>query len=157
MSKQTLEVHQEIFINCSPAQLWDFFINQEGLKQWFNAKVFDVDVFEGGELKFNTTRGGQPYHILGETGLLQKNRKLVFTWIEQNQWGQKWFTPTNVTFEMIPADSGTLFSIHHNGFKYLPEADQTEVCRQYQEYWSKVTLPRLKSIVGGCRISPSTP
>jgi len=147
MPANTLEIHQEIFIARKPEQLWDFFMNQEGLKQWFDAKVFEIDVFEGGEHKFDIIRGGQPYRVTGETGLLQENKKLVFTWIERNQWGQKWFAPTNVSFEMSPTVDGTQFKIFHNGFKYLPEADQEEICKQYQAYWAIDALPRLKSIV----------
>lgn len=147
MPDNTLEVHQEIFIARTPTQLWNFFMNHEGLKQWFNAKVFEIDVFEGGEHKFDITRNGQPYRIIGETGLLQENKKLVFTWIEQNQWGQKWFAPTNVSFEMLPVEGGTQFNVNHNGFKYLPEDTQEEICQQYQIYWAEDAIPRLKSIV----------
>lgn len=140
------EVHQQINIAQSPEQLWDFFMNQDGLKQWFNAKIFVVDVFEGGELKFKIHYNGEPYFITGETGLLQINKKLVFTWIEQNQWGQKWFTPTNVTFEMEATTGGTQFTIHHTGFKYLPENEQEEICQRYQQYWAMDALPRLQEL-----------
>lgn len=142
-----LEIQQEIFLTGPPEQVWDFLLNQDGLKRWFEAKIFIVDYIEGGELKFSIIRDGRPYRIMGETGLFHLNKQLIFTWIEQDQFGRSWFTPTNVSFELLPAEGGTQFKLTHNGFKYLPVESREEIYQGYEIYWASVALPRLKTLV----------
>lgn len=142
-----LEIQQEIFIALPPERVWDFLLNQDGLKRWFNAKKFIVDFVEGGEFKFTITRSGLPYRITGETGLFNTNKQLIFTWIEQDQFGRTWFTPTNVSFELLPVEKGTQFKLSHNGFKYQPIELQEEIYQGYQIYWSSVALPQIKSLL----------
>lgn len=145
----TDELYREMNSSVSRAavQLWDFLLNQDGLKQWFNAREFVIDVYEGGELKFTVERGGQPYRISGETGLLNQQKQLIITWIEQDRYGRSWFAPTNVSFQPLPIECGTRFLLIHSGFKYLPDHSQQEIHRQYQAYWDEVALPQLKSLV----------
>ena len=142
-----LEINQQIFIHRTPAQIWDFLLNQEGLKRWFQAREFVVDIGEGGGFKFTIERGGQLYRISGETGLLNFEKQMAFTWIEQDRYGRSWFAPTNVYFELDPAKEGTQFKLHHKGFKYLPGDSQAEICRQYELYWASVALPQLKILL----------
>lgn len=142
-----LEIKQQIFIYRTPAQIWGFLLNQEGLKRWFQAREFVVDIDEGGGFKFSIERGGQPYRISGETGLLNFEKQMVFTWIEQDRFGRSWFTPTNITFDLDLAPGGTQFKLTHSGFKYLPPETQAEICRQYEIYWAEKSLPQLKTLL----------
>lgn len=147
MRDAELEVHHDLFIARSPDQVWDFLLDQDGLKEWFKAREFIVDVHRGGELKFSIERSGQSYRIIGETGLLNHQKQLIVTWIEQDQFGRSWFTPTNVSFQSLPTQGGTLFRLIHNGFKYLPDEFKKDICQQYRTYWAEVALPQLKALV----------
>ena len=55
--------------------------------------------------------------------------------------------PTNVSFEMLADKGGTQFKVIHNGFKYLPEGTQEEICQQYKDYWASNALPHLKTLI----------
>lgn len=147
MSDVELVIHQKVFLARPPHEVWDFLLNHDGLKRWFNAREFVVDVWEGGELKFSIERGGQTYRVSGETGLLNHQKQLIITWIEQDRYGRYWFAPTNVSFQPLPVEDGTQFELTHNGFKYLPGDSQQEIYRQYQTYWADVALPQLKSLI----------
>lgn len=139
-----LEIQQEILIPQTPAQIWSFLLNEDGLKRWFEAREFVVDIDEGGGLKFSIERGGQVYRISGETALLHYHKQLAFTWIEQDQYGRSWFTPTNIYFDLIPVSGGTRFKLTHKGFKYLPAPLQAQICCQYESYWTEQALPKLE-------------
>ena len=135
MTDNYLEITLLVELPVLPEELWAFLITGDGLKQWLKAKTFIIDLEEGGQIDIPFSRGGRQYHIVGESGLLRHNQRFDFTWIERDDKGREWFTPTVVTLQLSTAEDGTTFSIAHKGFKYLPAPGNRRIHTQYVEFW----------------------
>jgi uncharacterized protein YndB with AHSA1/START domain len=149
MTDNNLEITLLIELPILPEKLWTFLINGDGIKQWLKAKTFIIDLEEGGQIDIPFSRGGRQYHIVGESGLLRHNQRFDFTWIERDDKGREWFTPTVVTLQLSAAEDGTTLSIAHKGFKYLPAPGNRRIHAQYVEFWQGAasSLRQLISIV----------
>jgi uncharacterized protein YndB with AHSA1/START domain len=149
MTDNNLEITLLIELPVVPEKLWSFLINGDGIKQWLKAKTFIIDLEEGGQIDIPFSRGGRQYRIVGESGLLRHNQRFDFTWIERDDKGREWFTPTVITLLLTPTGNGTSFSIAHKGFKYLPAPGNQRIHAQYVEFWHDAaeSLQRLISTI----------
>lgn len=135
MSENSLTITQSVFIPVSQQQAWDFLLNADSMKQWFNADEFVIDVIEGGKIAIKLNFSGHKYHIEGEIGLIKPQSKFSFTWLERDRFGEAWFNNTTVNIELEEQASGTLLTVIHDGFQYLPDMDQQLVYQRYLTYW----------------------
>jgi len=149
MTDNNLEITLLIELPVVPEKLWTFLINGDGIKQWLKEKTFIIDLEEGGQIDIPFSRGGRQYRIVGESGLLRHNQRFDFTWIERDDTGREWFTPTVVTLQLSAAEDGASFSIAHKGFKYLPPPGNRRIHAQYDEFWQNAaeSLKRLFSTI----------
>ena len=58
--------------------------------------------------------------MIGETALILPEEKFAFTWIEQDDEGERWFMNTIVNLHLAESEDGTQLTLIHEGFKYLP-------------------------------------
>ncbi|MEN8242389.1 MAG: SRPBCC family protein [Chloroflexota bacterium] len=135
MTEKNHKIISQISINASIAQVWEFLMSEEKMKNWFEADEFLIDVSEGGKIKIPLTISGEECVIEGEIGLILPQEKFVFTWIERDKHGDAWFNNTTVTIALEEIKNGTKFTLIHDGFKYLPEEIFHEVYDRYQAYW----------------------
>ena len=135
MADENLRVEQSLDIPASIDQVWDFLLNQDGLSVWFNADKFLVDVYDGGEIEIPFPFAGRGYCVIGETALILPLERFTFTWIEQDDTGDRWFMNTTVNLYLVESEGGTQLTLIHDGFKYLPVQIRDEVYRRYISYW----------------------
>jgi uncharacterized protein YndB with AHSA1/START domain len=141
MSENDLKITQRIFIPIGFEQVWEFLLNEEKMKKWFNAEKFAIDAIEGGEIRIPVSFQEKEWLVVGEIGLVLPKSKFVFTWMERDRLGDRWFNNTTITILLEEVESGTQLSLVHDGFKYLPEDVREEVHQKYISYWqeSKIT------------------
>lgn len=137
MNSDDLQVNQELFVPAALTEVWDFLLNEEKMANWLDAKEFVINIWEGGGLDFPYSFGGQQCRIIGEVTILLPQEKYALTWWEREQSGEEWQNCTTVTLNLKAKDAGTLISLVHNGFKYLPPAMQKSVHQRYVAYWKE--------------------
>lgn len=140
MNAKELKVSHEIVVPISRDRVWNFLLNEEKMKLWFNAKVFVIDAYEGGEIKVPYTFQGLECQIEGEIGLILPKEKFVFTWNERNKEGDAWFNNTTVTIKLSEVDAGTQITVVHDGFKFLPKEIQQVTKNKYESFWQKSNI-----------------
>ncbi len=135
MKNAGLDIQQEISVPLPIKTVWDYLVNQDGLKVWFGAEHFVIDPYQGGQISIPFSRGDDTIQVVGDTGLLITYKKLVFTWIERDSKGKEWFYPTLVTIEFNEVDDGTRIRISHSGFQRLPSGIRDDVIERYKAFW----------------------
>ena len=148
MSNTPLQIIQEIMIPAPVAQVWAFFMNEDKMKQWLYANEFVIDIYEGGKVEFPLSFDGENFLVEGEIGLIIPPKKFVFTWIEQDKYGNAWFNNTSIKIELETTDLGTKLTLMHDGFNYLPDAIKTAVFERYITFWQEPNiLTRLQTLI----------
>ena len=148
MKNQTLEIIHEIVIPAPRDQVWAFLLNEEKMKNWFNADQFVIDAMEGGEIEIPLSFDGEEITVLGEIGLVYPKEKFIFTWMERDQTGEIWFNNTSITIELDESRIGTYCRFKHDGFKYLPDDEREEIFKRYTLFWEEQRiLQHLKSLI----------
>lgn len=148
MSVDSLKITQEIFIPVPIDRVWEFLMNEEEMRNWFDAEAFVIDIVEGGKIEIPFSYGGEQCLIVGEIGLILPQEKFAFTWIERDRYGESWFNNTTVTVKLKENDVGTMFTLIHDGFNYLPKEIQASAYEKYQAFWGEFgMLERLLSKV----------
>lgn len=137
MDINILEVSLSSDLPFTPDIVWDFLISEEKMKRWFNADKFLIDALEGGEIKIPVSFQGKEWLVVGEIGLVLPKKKFVFTWLERDKLGDRWFNNTILTIHLEEVASGAQLRLVHDGFKYLPEEIQKEVHQKYLVYWQE--------------------
>jgi uncharacterized protein YndB with AHSA1/START domain len=135
-------ITQEISIPVPVENVWEFLMSESKMKSWFAADEFVIDIIEGGKIEIPLTIGDEEFLIEGEIGLIypKEIRKFAFTWTERDKNGNAWFNNTTVTIELEEIRDGTIFTLIHDGFKYLPEEIFEEVFEKYQAFWNEGKL-----------------
>jgi uncharacterized protein YndB with AHSA1/START domain len=148
MDEFELQVNQEFLIPTALGNVWDFLLDEEKMTNWLDAEEFVINIWDGGGFKFPYAFGGQQCHIIGEVTLLLPQEKYAFTWWEREPSGSEWQICTTVMLNLKAADAGTLISLVHNGFKYLPSEMQEPVHQRYVAYWKESgILERLLAMI----------
>ncbi|MDH5605795.1 MAG: SRPBCC domain-containing protein [Anaerolineae bacterium] len=145
-SPQPLSITMEVIINAPAQKIWDFLVREEGLKTWLGAKVYEPRL--GGEVRFRPKGEGKVWHIFGQIITLDPPHTLAFTWLQEEEGGERWPAATTVTITLTPSGNGTHVSVVHSGFEQLPEAYRIPEYDSYVEGWgARDTLLRLKQII----------
>ena len=148
MIDHKLEIFQEIFIPIPVDQVWNFFIDQNQMKNWFRADKFVIDIWEGGEIEIPLSFDGYECHAIGEIGLVLPKSKFAFVWRERDEFGDEWFNTTTVTLHLEEKDNGTQVKLVHSGFNYLPLEIQQDTLDRYSVYWNASgILERLNQLI----------
>ena len=150
MNEQSLSIEQHITIAAPIEAVWDFLVDEEKMKDWFQAAKFSIDLLEGGIFEIPFPAGGPGCKAIGEVSILVKDQNYVFVWWERNLFGEEWFNCTTVTISLKPQDdcATTRLNLIHDGFKNLDDEIREEAYQRYLEYWSKSDiLPRLDSLI----------
>ena len=137
MSENEAKITQKKIIPFELEHVWAFLLNEEKMKHWFNADKFLIDAIEGGEIRIPISFQEEEWLVVGEMGLILPKSKFVFTWMERDKLGDRWFNNTILTINLEEVESGTQLSLVHDGFKYLPEDIQEEVHQKYINYWQE--------------------
>lgn len=102
---------------ASPDAVFNEWIDAEGLADWVcpapaRATNVELDPRVGGRLRIDIREGGVPFHVVGTYLVLDRPRRLQFTWSCST-----WVDPTVesvVTVTLEPHDGmDTLMTIHH--------------------------------------------
>ena len=107
------EIQQEIMIPTSPDVVWNYLINQDGLKIWLQADTFIIDIIEGGKISIPFQEGDRRWQVVGETALILPHEKFAFSWIERDEYGDEWFNATFVTLALNPSGESTQLTHTH--------------------------------------------
>lgn len=141
-----LTIDMEVEINAPAQKIWDFLITEEGLKTWLGAKVYEPRL--GGEVRFRPKGEEKVWHIFGEIITIDPPRELAFTWLQEEEGGDRWPVATTVTITLSTAGVGTHVSVIHSGFEHLPEEYRKPEYDSYVAGWgARDTLLRLKEII----------
>lgn len=150
MQNNELTIKQTIRIPAPIDRVWQFLMNEENMKNWFNADEFEIDIIEGGKVEIPLIIEGEKAWIEGEIGLILPEEKFAFTWLERDILGDAWFNNTTVTIGLKKIGNQTLITLEHDGFKYLPEEDRMAVYNKYSSFWDRDgMLQRLQSLIIG--------
>jgi len=148
MSSESPKITRTISITAALDQVWDFLLNEEKMKTWFNAQEFTIDAYEGGKIEIPLTIAEEKVMIEGEIGLILPKEKFVFTWIERDRFGDAWFNNTTVNIELEATGEQTQMTLTHDGFKYLSEDNQDKALKNYKDFWeSSGILERMQLLV----------
>jgi uncharacterized protein YndB with AHSA1/START domain len=147
MTSNQFEIRETASFDLPIENVWDALVVQNGLKRWLNAQLFVLEIDDCGLIEIPFERGGTAVDILGETSFINPNQRLMFTWIERNKLGREWTFPTVVSLEFEPQASGTLMTLSHKGFKWLPLETREEILTQYKHYWHEKMGESLREVV----------
>jgi uncharacterized protein YndB with AHSA1/START domain len=148
LQNNELTIKQTIRIPAPIDRVWQFLMNEENMKNWFNADEFVIDIIEGGKVEIPLIIEGEKVWIEGEIGLILPEEKFAFTWLERDVLGDAWFNNTTVTIGLVKAGKYTSLTLEHDGFKYLPEEDRIAVYNKYSSFWDRDgMLQRLRSLI----------
>ena len=119
-----------------PEEVFDAWLDADGMRHWMTpgrageARV-RLDARVGGSFQIDMIEGTRVYEHRGEYLVIDRPRRLVFTWISEGSNQQR----SVVTVELQPAgDRGqeTELTLTHDG---LPTAD---AARQHEEGWTEI-------------------
>ena len=134
-NNDNFEIQQEIMIPTSPDVVWDYLINQDGLKIWLQADTFLIDIIEGGKISIPFQEGDRRWQVVGETALILPHEKFAFSWIERDEYGDEWFNATFVTLALNPSGESTQLTLTHSGLKNLSEDIRDDAHQRCLAYW----------------------
>lgn len=148
MNTDLLKITKQISIPAPIDLVWDFLLDEEQMKNWFNAAEFIIDAIEGGNIEIPISINGEELCAIGEIGLIFPKEKFVFTWLERDQDNETWFNNTTITIQLEGLDTGTALTLIHDGFKYLPDNEQIEIFEDYRIFWDQNgILERLPALI----------
>lgn len=148
MTTEVLKITHKATIAAPLDQVWNFFVDQDQMKNWFRADKFIIDIWEGGEIEIPFSYNDYKCQVIGEIGLVLPKSKFAFMWRERDKFGKEWFNTTTVTLHLEEIDNGTQVKVVHSGFNYLPLEIQQDTLDRYTVYWNASgILERLNQLV----------
>jgi uncharacterized protein YndB with AHSA1/START domain len=131
-----------IVIKAEPDAVFDAWLDPVRAGRFLaagDATASDVDLepHEGGEFRIVMKGENQRYEHYGRYVLIDRPRRLVFTWVSP---GTDWRLSL-VTVVFTPVQDGVRIDLEHEG---LPDADRTE---QHQRGWGTI-LKKLAELAG---------
>jgi uncharacterized protein YndB with AHSA1/START domain len=142
-----LNVRRSIFIQASPARVWEEFTTFERICAWLS-RGHTIHVFEprlGGAVGMSVEIDGTRQHYGGPILLWKPERELTF----ESNWEKaplRWPVPTLWTIRLTPLYDGTLVELFHHGFERLGAAAADNL-EGYESGWDVKHLKTLRSIV----------
>ena len=140
----SLTIHRRL--PASPEEVFDAWLDADGMRHWMTpgraaeARV-RLDARVGGTFQIDMIHGARVYEHRGEYLVIERPRRLVFTWISEGTNHQR----SVVTIELRPAgDRGqeTELTLTHDG---LPTA---EAAREHEKGWTEIVQMLLERIEG---------
>lgn len=141
-----LHVRRSIFIQASPARVWQEFGSFERIAAWLGRghRLHRLEPRISGEVDMSVEIEGKRRHYGGRVLVFEPEREITFecNWEAPHAWP----VPTLWTIRLTPLYDGTLAEIFHHGFERLgtEAADNLE---GYEEGWDVKHLKALRSIV----------
>jgi uncharacterized protein YndB with AHSA1/START domain len=129
-------------IDASPEEIFDAWLDPKSLRDWMlpeQTKNIEatVDPRVGGKFRILMKDDEKGYEHTGEYKILDRPKKLAFTWISQST-GMK---PTLVTIELIPKENKTELTLTHEGLsddaKEGHKKGWTDVVEKLEKHFSK--------------------
>jgi uncharacterized protein YndB with AHSA1/START domain len=141
-----LHVRRSIFIETSPARVWEEFESYAKLDAWFGLghALHAYAPILGGNVDLSVPSGEERAHYGGPIIVFEPARELTIenNWVGENRWP----VPTFLTIRLEPLYDGTLVELFHHGFERLG-ADAANQLEGYEEGWSMNHPKALRSIV----------
>ncbi len=135
-----LTVEKSIFINASPAKVWDVITDPAKVKQYMFGTDMTADWKVGGKITYKGTWEGKDYEDGGTILELEPEKLLKSTYWSSMSGTEN--TPENqmiVTYKLEPQDGGTLMSVTQDNNK-------TEAAKEHTgENWGMV-LEKMKNL-----------
>ena len=143
-----LAVRRSIWIDASPARVWEEFVDLEHMQRWFGtghtlvayeAKIGAEVVTDAGESH------GEALRFVGRVVNVEPEREVTF---EQDWVGHGWKAAPLVTIRLTSVDGGTLVELFHHGFEALGP-DAAENHRGFENGWTMRQMNALHDLVAG--------
>jgi uncharacterized protein YndB with AHSA1/START domain len=133
-------VRRSIWIDASPARVWQEFATVEAMTAWFGTghTLVKYEPFVGGTVEIDA--GGDGLRFTGRVLVFDPPRELTF---EQEWLGHGWIAPAMITLRLTPLDAGTLVELFHHGFERVAD-DPGELLRGFEEGWTLRQLEALR-------------
>lgn len=143
-----LNVRRSIWIDASPARVWQEFTSLERMQQWFGTghRLVAFEPRVGGAVETDAGDGDDEYRFVGEVVVFDPGRELSFTqdWVNHG-----WPKPPVVTLRLTPLDEGTLVELFHHGFEDLGgTAEAADNHAGFEDGWTLRQLLALRDVVG---------
>ena len=111
-------IEREIHVEASPEVVYEVISSPEHIREWWNGAETDLSATPGATAEIAWGRGTAEAHI-EELAVVDADppRRFSFRWVYE---GAPAATPTNsllVTFELVPAGTGTLIRLTETGFR----------------------------------------
>ena len=141
-----LSVRRSIWIDATPARVWEEFETLERMRRWFGTghtlvayepRVGAEVVTDAGEFE------GEPLRFVGRVVVFDPPHEVSF---EQDWVGHGWKAPPLVTIRLSALDGGTLVELFHHGFEVLGP-DAAENHRGFEGGWTIRQLDALRDVV----------
>ena len=143
----SLFVRRSIFINASPATVWQEFSTLERVRAWLGIgqEIHAYELQEGAEIRLSVDIDGTRRFFGGRVVCLEPEREISF----ESQWEppHDWPVPTFWTIRLTPLYEGTQVELIHHGFERLG-ADAADNLQGYEEGWTVRHLKALRALVG---------
>ena len=143
-----LAVRRSIWIDASPARVWNEFEDLDRMRRWFGTghTLVRYEPRVGAEVETDAGEAdGERACFVGRVTVFDAPHELTF---EQDWVGHGWKAPPLVTLRLTPVEGGTLVELFHHGFEALGP-DAAENHRGFEGGWTMRQLDALRELVGG--------
>ena len=141
-----LAVRRSIWIDATPARVWEEFESLERMRHWFGTGHTLVRYEPRVGAAVETDAGaldGEALRFVGRVVVFEPSTELTF---EQDWVGHGWKAPPLVTIRLTSLDGGTLVELFHHGFEALGP-DAAENHRGFEGGWTMRQLEALLELV----------
>ena len=143
-----LHVRRSIYIDASPARVWEEFADLEHMRRWFGTGHTLVRYEPGVGADVETDAGeadGEALRFVGRVIVVDPPRELTF---EQDWVGHGWKAPPLITLRLTPLDGGTIVELFHHGFEVLGDTlTAAENQAGFEGGWTMRQLDALRELV----------
>ena len=143
-----LAVRRSIWIDATPARVWEELTTLERMRGWFGTghTLVRYEARVGAEVETDAGEHGDgPLRFVGRVTVVDPPHELTF---EQDWIGHGWKAPPLITIRLTSVDGGTLVELFHHGFEALGP-DAAENHRGFEAGWTMRQLEALRELVGG--------
>jgi len=141
-----LHVRRSIFIEATPARVWQEFESFERISRWLNLghTLHMLEPHLGGRVELSVDIDGEQRFYGGEILRFDVQREMTFDvqWQKPHQWP----VPTFWTYRLSALYGGTHVEIFHHGFERLGAAAADNL-EGYEGGWDIKHLQALRAVV----------
>ena len=142
-----LSVRRSIWIDASPARVWEEFGSFERMRSWFGTghSLVSYEPRLGAEVETDAGEfEGERLRFVGRIVVFDPPHEISF---EQDWIGHGWKAPPLITIRLTPYDGGTLVELFHHGFEaFGPDAAENH--QGFEGGWTMRQLDALRACVG---------